>query len=304
MSESRPTVDRRSFLRGTGAVVVGAGLSGAGLVTRPVAARPGGEIALTHVIAVGDVTAGSAVVWCRASGPGRMQVVYGADRGRVAAQGARHSRSVPLEAAHDFIGQVRLDGLAPGTRYHYQAVVRERGSRALSRVARSPPRRRPPRPGTCASSARPTPARGWPTGRPSRPSAPWRPSRRRSSSLRRHHLRRQHHADGRAGAERSRVLGQVQGEPGRPPAPGPARRHAGDRELGRPRGGQRLPGAGAAHARRPGGVPRLRAPLGGPRGIYRSLRWGGALDVFVLDGRQYGDPLEEADRPGKSMLGD
>ena len=40
-----------------------------------------------------------------------------------------------------------------------------------------------------------------------------------------------------------------------------------------------------------------------PTRLYRRLRWGRHLDVFILDTRQYRSPNEAADGPAKSMLG-
>jgi alkaline phosphatase D len=40
-----------------------------------------------------------------------------------------------------------------------------------------------------------------------------------------------------------------------------------------------------------------------PRRLYRHVRWGRHLDVFILDTRQYRSPHAERDGPGKSMLG-
>jgi len=41
----------------------------------------------------------------------------------------------------------------------------------------------------------------------------------------------------------------------------------------------------------------------GPERIYRSVRWGREVEVFVRDGRQYADPLAAPDGPDKSLLG-
>jgi alkaline phosphatase D len=41
----------------------------------------------------------------------------------------------------------------------------------------------------------------------------------------------------------------------------------------------------------------------GPERIYRSMRWGKDLEIFVLDGRQYADALAAPDGPEKSQLG-
>jgi alkaline phosphatase D len=40
-----------------------------------------------------------------------------------------------------------------------------------------------------------------------------------------------------------------------------------------------------------------------PTTTYRSIRWGSELEVFVLDCRQFADPLAAPDGPGKTMLG-
>jgi alkaline phosphatase D len=41
-----------------------------------------------------------------------------------------------------------------------------------------------------------------------------------------------------------------------------------------------------------------------PARLYRSLRWGAALDVFILDTRQYRSRNADPDGPGKTMLGE
>jgi alkaline phosphatase D len=40
-----------------------------------------------------------------------------------------------------------------------------------------------------------------------------------------------------------------------------------------------------------------------PTRLYRRLRWGGLLEIFVLDTRQYRDPNRRRDGPNKTMLG-
>ncbi|MBW3651519.1 MAG: alkaline phosphatase D family protein [Actinobacteria bacterium] len=305
MPENRPMVDRRGFLKGSGAVLVGGSVSGSRLLTRPAAAAPAGDIAVTHGVAAGDVTAESALVWCRASGPGRMQVVYGTHPGRVAARGARHSRSVPLEADHDFIGQVTLDGLEPGSRYYYQVVVRDRGHRAVSGVASfsTAPRasdsadvrfvwsadtgqgmaHRPPFPAFSAMAAE-SPAffifngdtiygdTTTPVGGPAR-SVPdyWaKYKENRADPLLQQLLA---HTPVIVNWDDHEVVNDFRG-----PVP-------------------LMPvGRAAFHDYWPLSV--------GPERIHRSLGWGRSLEVFVLDGRQYADPLEQADQPGKSMLGE
>jgi alkaline phosphatase D len=44
-------------------------------------------------------------------------------------------------------------------------------------------------------------------------------------------------------------------------------------------------------------------PAEDPTRLYRALRWGKLLDVFILDTRQYRSPNQQLDGPGKTMLG-
>jgi alkaline phosphatase D len=44
-------------------------------------------------------------------------------------------------------------------------------------------------------------------------------------------------------------------------------------------------------------------PVEEPTRLYRSVRWGRLLEVFILDTRQYRSPNSELDGPGKTMLG-
>jgi alkaline phosphatase D len=45
------------------------------------------------------------------------------------------------------------------------------------------------------------------------------------------------------------------------------------------------------------------APAGEPTRLYRKLRWGKLLEVFILDTRQYRSANSQLDGPGKTMLG-
>lgn len=75
------------------------------------------ELVITHGVASGDVTAHSAIVWARASGPAQMHVEYDTDL-----RFGRPKRATPVEATGetDLTAQVRLHGLKPDTRYFYQ----------------------------------------------------------------------------------------------------------------------------------------------------------------------------------------
>lgn len=87
--------------------LVGAGLgSGGSVVARE-------EPVVTHGVVVGDVTARSAVLWARANRASTL---------RVTVQGGPHRQPGPLQvdASDDFTGQVALEGLRPGRTYRYR----------------------------------------------------------------------------------------------------------------------------------------------------------------------------------------
>lgn len=70
--------------------------------------------AITHGVVVGDVTASSAVLWARADREATLNVVLSGGRHRRIASGA-------AQAADDYTARIRLEGLAPGTTYGYRA---------------------------------------------------------------------------------------------------------------------------------------------------------------------------------------
>lgn len=81
-----------------------------------IVARPGSaEIHITHGAAVGDVGNDSAVVWARSDAPATLVVEYSADRSEPARAKARNAPE------RDFTARVTLEGLRPGTQYHYRA---------------------------------------------------------------------------------------------------------------------------------------------------------------------------------------
>lgn len=88
-------------------------------------------------VAAGDVTSRSAQIWLRTGRPGRAELVWGpagaagggeiGQGGRFAA-GASGSTTVETDASRDLTAQVALDGLLPGTAYVYRARVLEPGA--------------------------------------------------------------------------------------------------------------------------------------------------------------------------------
>jgi alkaline phosphatase D len=68
------------------------------------------------MVAVGEVTDTSAVVWIRGGAAGRVRVEY------AAAGGPPASAALSVGLASDLTGKIRLAGLTPATRYTYRAV--------------------------------------------------------------------------------------------------------------------------------------------------------------------------------------
>lgn len=89
---------------------------------------------VTHGVAVGEVTATSAVIWSRASEPAEMVVELDANEGLASPRIARAQAT----AEHDFTAKVKIEGLEPGTRYYYR--VRFDGSDAVPGSFRTAPR--------------------------------------------------------------------------------------------------------------------------------------------------------------------
>src|SRR4029453_9280114 len=87
-------------------------LPGSSAVAAARSAREHG-LTLTHGVVVGDVTTDSAVLWARADREGTLTVHL---------SGGRHDRTAPLRfrAADDYTGQVVLKGLKPDTTYRYK----------------------------------------------------------------------------------------------------------------------------------------------------------------------------------------
>jgi alkaline phosphatase D len=92
--------------------------SGAGATARP---SNHDEPVVTHGVIVGDVTARSAVLWARANREGTLAVhLSGARRARL--------ELLRIRAADDYTGQVRVEGLRPDTTYRYRVGSKHRNS--------------------------------------------------------------------------------------------------------------------------------------------------------------------------------
>jgi len=86
-----------------------------GIALLAVAASVAAAAAPAVLVAVGDVTPTSAVLWVRGAGAGRVTIAYGP-----AGSPPTSTASVAVTPATDLTGQVMLSGLAPATRHAYR----------------------------------------------------------------------------------------------------------------------------------------------------------------------------------------
>src|SRR5919198_6271996 len=84
------------------------------------------------LVATGDVTATTAIVWARGVQPGTLDVLYGATG---AAAPTAH-RTLTVTGASDFTGKLALSGLSPATRYAVR--VTQAGARADAEFVTAP----------------------------------------------------------------------------------------------------------------------------------------------------------------------
>jgi len=83
---------------------------GSALVEEP---RASEEALVTHGVAAGDVTSDSAVLWARADRGAVLNAVVTGD-------GQRRVEQLPVRASDDYTGQLVLEDLQPGTTYRYR----------------------------------------------------------------------------------------------------------------------------------------------------------------------------------------
>jgi alkaline phosphatase D len=107
-------------MRGPATIVALVVLVAASVAPGPVAGAPPEARqqapTITHGVVVGDITSRSAVLWARGSESGSLHVrLSGGPHGHIA--------PVSLDADHDLTGQLLLGGLRPGTLYRYRAWV-------------------------------------------------------------------------------------------------------------------------------------------------------------------------------------
>lgn len=85
------------------------------------------NLSLTHGVASGDVTAQSAVLWARASGPGEMVFEVSQDASFLT---GRTRATAPADRATDFTAQTLVEGLLPQTHYFFRTWVQTTDQRS------------------------------------------------------------------------------------------------------------------------------------------------------------------------------
>ncbi|MCI2422327.1 alkaline phosphatase D family protein [Saccharopolyspora sp. K220] len=304
--------NRRRFLVGGGATLAGT-VTASMMGSQAVAAESqpaqstadSGPLRLTHGVVTGDVTLTSAMIWARGSREGTMQVLYGSDEAQVAGQQGLVSETVTLTAERDFIGQVTLRDLTPGTRYFYMVRLQGEDPTVRRPIATfvTAPKKEDQRDvhfvwsgDTGSGFQNPTP---YPTFASMLaenpeffifngdtiygdvPTAASGPATSREMYWAKYKEMRE---DPYLQTLASRVPFIVNWD---------------DHEVTDGFRGPSEPlmpiGRQAFHDYWP--------ISSGPERIYRSIRWGKELEVFVVDGRQYASPLDAPDGPNKILFG-
>ncbi len=134
MTKKRGVADRAwqgSPLRGRGPLVVlgaAAAVALAGIAPASIAPVP------DLLIASGDATASSAIIWTRAAAPGAVRVEYGPTPAL-----GRTTAPVPVTEATDLTAKVELTELQAATRYFYRVVADPGGAASLLGQFRTAP---------------------------------------------------------------------------------------------------------------------------------------------------------------------
>lgn len=241
----------------------------------------------THGDLVGEVGADRAIVWTRASATAQVSVVYGRD---ATLAGARQTEPVTADASSDFTAKVALRDLRPDTEYWYATTIgSERGPIGRFRTAPQPDRDAKvvfafsadvgdhAQNGLFAAVAAHNPAFYVHLG-----DMPYADGATTLEEF------RAKHRETRADAALQAFFRQV-----------PVYAIWDDHEVTNDWD------ASVDRAKVENGIAAWKEWLavGLDREIWRSVRWGTAAELFLLDGRSHRDANAAPDLPGKTMLG-
>ena len=131
----RRRVSRRRFLAMAGAAAASAAMPPWLAPSKVAAAEPLQDTGLSLPCAAGDVAADGAVIWLRGEREGAGVIEYGKDP---ALANAQRSAPAKLLTAADFTGKVVLQGLDARTTYYYRALVENRRPGPIARFVTAP----------------------------------------------------------------------------------------------------------------------------------------------------------------------
>ena len=128
-------MNRREFLK----VMGGAGLALPGLWSAsscaPAVIKPDPDTGLSLGYVSGDVSSDSALVWLRAEADSLVRLRYGKEPGLAQFQ---TTPVRPVDAGADQTAIFSLDGLTPSTRYYYRAIVEGRSAGPIASFVTAP----------------------------------------------------------------------------------------------------------------------------------------------------------------------
>ena len=126
---------RREFLKLAGATTAGAAFARSWSPRANAAAEPLQDTGLSLPCAVGDVTENGAMIWLRAEKESSVVVEYGKDS---SLQGATRSAPIAVAADSDYTGKVVLRDLEPRSTYHYRAQITGKKPGPIARFVTAP----------------------------------------------------------------------------------------------------------------------------------------------------------------------
>jgi alkaline phosphatase D len=131
----RNKLTRRELLKLAGATTAGAVLAPWFLPSVASAAELLQETGLSLPCAAGDVTDSAAIIWLRAERESSVVVEYGKDSSFL---GAQKTAPISVSTDGDYTGKVLLRDLEPRSAYYYRAVVRDKKSGPVARFVTAP----------------------------------------------------------------------------------------------------------------------------------------------------------------------
>ena len=128
-------MNRRKFLKALGGagLAIPSGLTGFGCGTVVVPSDPGTGLSLGYIC--GDVSHQSALIWLRADAGSQTSLQFSVDPGFAE---SRSTKVYTVDPSADFTAQISLDNLLPSTRYYYRGLVAGKSPGPVARFLTAP----------------------------------------------------------------------------------------------------------------------------------------------------------------------